>query len=130
MARTPTKSQARLFAQLVAELEPEIRRGFMASVTDLSANVNWRALLSALEAGNVEGAIAALNISEAAWAQYSASVSSAYAASGSAHAAQIQALGVASIGSRFNMDNPRAEDWIRREVGESVVGFTREQREV
>lgn len=130
MARAPTRSQARLFAQLIAEHEPEIRRAFMASVTDLTAQVNWRELLSALEAGNIEGAIAALNISEAAWAQYSASVSSAYAASGSAHAAQIQALGVASIGSRFNMANPRAEGWIRREVGESVVGFTREQREV
>src|SRR5690554_7879549 len=90
MAITPTRSQARLFAQLIAELEPRVRAGFMAAVTDLTANVNWRELLANLEAGNIEGAIAALNISPAAWQQYSEAVSAAYAASGSAYAAQIR----------------------------------------
>src|SRR5690606_11801491 len=70
MAIAPTRSQARLFAQLIAELEPRIRAGFMAAVTDLTANVNWRELLAKLEAGDIEGAIAALNISPAAWQQY------------------------------------------------------------
>lgn len=127
MAITPTRSQARLFAQLLAELEPRIRAGFMASVTDLTANVNWRDLLANLEAGNVEGAIAALNISPAAWQQYSEAVSAAYAASGSAAAAQIRAIGIGAIGTRFNMMNPRAEQWIRENVGESIVGFVREE---
>lgn len=125
-----TKSQARLFAQLIAALEPEIKRGFMASVTDLSAQVDWRRLLENLEAGNIDGAIAALNISPAAWSQYSASVTSAYAASGSAYAAQIQQAGIGSIGTRFNMTNPRAEAWIRENVGGSITVFVREQIEV
>lgn len=125
-----TKSQARQFAQLISEYAPEIRRGFMASVTDLRANVNWPLLLTSLESGSVEAAIGALNISEAAWAEYSASVSSAYAASGAATAAIIVQSGIGQIGVRFNMANPRAEDWIRREVGGSIVGFTREQVEV
>lgn len=130
MAVTPTRSQARLFAQLLAEHEPRIRRGFMASVTDLTAQVDWRRLLQQLEAGNIGGAIDALNISPAAWAEYSASVSSAYAASGSAYAAQIQQAGIGSIGTRFNMTNPRAEEWIRENVGGSIVGFVQEQVEV
>lgn len=129
MALRPTRSQARLFAQLIAELEPRIRRGFVASVTDLTANVNWRDLLANLEAGNVEGAIAALNISPAAWQQYSEAVSAAYAASGSAAAAQIRMTGIGSIGTRFNMMNPRAEQWIRENVGESIAGFVREEIE-
>lgn len=130
MAITPTRSQARLFAHLLAEYEPRIRRAFMASVTDLTAQVNWPRLLENLEAGNIDGAIAALNIDPAAWAEYSASVSSAYAASGSAHAAQIQQAGIGSIGLRFSMLNPRAEQWIRENVGESIVGFAEEQIEV
>lgn len=125
-----TRSQSRLFAQLIAELEPEIKRGFLASVTDLSAQVDWRRLLENLESGNIDGAIAALNISPAAWSQYSASVTSAYAASGSAYAAQIQRAGIGSIGTRFNMTNPRAEAWIRENVGGSITGFVREQVEV
>lgn len=130
MAITPTRSQARLFAQLIAELEPRVRAGFMASVTDLTANVNWRELLANLEAGNIEGAISALNISPAAWQQYSEAVSAAYAASGSAAAAQIRAIGIGTIGTRFNMMNPRAEQWIRENVGGSIVGFVEEQIEV
>lgn len=125
-----TRSQARLFAQLIAEHEPRIRRGFLASVTDLSAQVNWPRLLQQLEAGNISGAIAALNISPAAWQQYSEAVSAAYAASGSAYAAQIQQAGIGSIGSRFHMTNPRAEQWLRENVGGSIVGFVQEQVEV
>lgn len=130
MALRPTRSQARQFAQLIAEFEPQIRRAFMASVTDLTAQVNWPRLLQQLEAGNISGAIDALNISPAAWAEYSASVSAAYAASGSAAAAQIRMAGIGPIGTRFNMMNPRAEEWIRRNVGESITGFVREQVEV
>lgn len=127
MATTPTKSQARLFAQLIAELEPSIHRAFMASVTDLTAGVNWPLLLQMLEAQNIDGAIAALNISEAVWNEYSSAMSSAYAASGSAAAAQIEALGYGAIGTRFNMQNPRAQEWIRNNIALRVTEFTAEQ---
>jgi hypothetical protein len=127
MATTPTKSQARLFAQLIAELEPSIHRAFTASVTDLTAGVNWPLLLQMLEARNVEGAIGALNISEAVWNEYSSAMTSAYAASGSAAAAQIEALGYGTIGTRFNMQNPRAQEWIRNNIALRVTEFTAEQ---
>lgn len=122
-----TKSQARLFAQLLAELEPNIRRAFMASVTDLQAGVDWQRLLSSLESGAIEQAIAALNINEAAWAEYSSAMTEAYAKSGSSTAAQLVAVGMAPIGTRFNMRNPRAENWIRRHAADRVRGFTAEQ---
>lgn len=130
MATRPTRSQARLFAQLVDELEPEIRRAFMASVTDLQARVDWRALLAALEAGDIEGAIVALNIAPAAWAEYSSAMSAVYARAGASTIAQIQAGGVTSIGVRFNLSNPRAQEWIRLNVTERVVGFSEEQKRV
>lgn len=122
-----TRSQARLFAQLIAEYEPRIQRAFMASVTDLQANVNWPALLDALQRADTNAAIAALNISPAAWAEYSAAVSETFAAAGASTAAQIQALGIAGIGIRFNMTNPRAERWIRENVANMVTGFVQEQ---
>lgn len=125
-----TKSQARLFAQLLAEYEPSVKRAFMASVTDLNANVDWRLLLSRLGAGDVEGAIAALNISPAAWAQYSSAVTDTFAASGAAVATQIRETGIGSIGIRFDMTNPRAEAWIRENVANRVTAFTQEQVEV
>lgn len=125
-----TKSQARLFAQLIAQLEPEVRRAFMASVVDLRAGVNWPLLLQRLEAGDIDGAVAALNINAAAWAEYSSVMTAAYASAGASTMAQIQMVGIAPIGVRFNMANPRAEQWIRQNVAEMVVGFTNEQIEV
>lgn len=127
MATRPTKSQARLFAQLISDLQPDIHRAFMASVTDLQANVNWRALLDALASMNTERAIAALNINEAAWAEYSSTMTRAYAVAGASTAAQIQVQGVAGIGNRFRMTSPGAQEWIRLNVAERVVGFASEQ---
>lgn len=123
----PSKDQARLFALLISELEPQVRRAFMISVADLQAGVNWPELLRRLESNDTEGAIAALNINAAAWAEYSAAVTAAYAKAGTSTMAQIQQRGIATIGTRFDMSNPRAQEWIRRNVAESVVGFNREQ---
>lgn len=36
-----TRSQARLFAQLIAEAEPEIRRAFMASAAGVTSAVKF-----------------------------------------------------------------------------------------
>ena len=49
MATRPTNNQARLFAELLDSLEPEVRRAFLASVTDLQSGVDWTALLDALQ---------------------------------------------------------------------------------
>lgn len=125
VART-TKSQARLLARLIAELEPDARRAFMASVFDLQSKVNWVALLSALERGSIEGALSALNISPAAWAEYSETVTAAYAKTGAMTATQIVQTGVGDIGIRFDMTNPRAQAWISRNVADRVVGFSEE----
>lgn len=124
--RRPTLSQARLFAQLIDTLEPAIHRAFMASVADLQANVDWRALLAALEQGNTEGAIEALHIAPAAWAEYSSAMTEAYAKAGASTAAQIRQMGIGGMGTRFNMTNPRAADWIAQNVATRVVGFSEE----
>lgn len=126
-ARRPTRSQARLFAQLIAELTPEVHRAFMASVTDLQSNVDWPRLLQNLEDMNIDGAVAALNIDPAAWAEYSASVSDVYAKAGASTIAQIQMTGIAGIGTRFRMTDPRTEQWIRENVANMVVGISNEQ---
>ena len=130
MATRPTNNQARLFAELLDSLEPEVLRAFIASVTDLQSGVNWPALLDALQRYDTEAAIAALNIAPEAWAEYSSAMSTAYARAGASTIAQIQAAGIGGIGVRFQMTNPAAQQWIRENVGEMIVGFAREQIEV
>lgn len=130
MATRPTMSQARQFALLIAELSPEVWRAFMASVTDLQANVDWRALLDALERMDTPAAIAALHIDPAAWATYSAVMTEVYAKAGASTIAQIQAQGIAGIGVRFRMTDPSAQEWIRENVASRVVGFSNEQTQI
>lgn len=127
MATRPTTSQARLFASLIDSLEPQIRAAFLASVTDLQAGVDWPALLDALSRFDTQGAIDALHIDPAAWAEYSSVMGSAYAKAGASTIAQIQAAGIGGVGIRFQMTNPRAEAWIRENVGVSITGFSNEQ---
>lgn len=124
--RRPTRSQSILFAQLIAELEPEIHRAFMASVTDLQSNVDWMRLLDALSREDITGAIDALNIAPAAWAEYSSVMTTAYAKAGASTAAQIRQLGIGGLGARFNLANPRAANWIAENVANRVVGFSEE----
>lgn len=121
-----TKSQSRLFTQLIAEYEPEIRRAFMASVADLQAGVDFDLLLDRLRNNDINGAIAALNISPAVWNQYTVAMNNIYMQAGVATAAQITASDIGGITARFNMQNPRAERWIRENVATRVVGFTEE----
>lgn len=125
--RRPTLSQARQFAQLIAELTPEVHRAFMASVTDLQSGVDWRALLDALTGMDIGGAIDALHIDPAAWHEYSSAMTAAYAKAGASTAAHIKQSGMGGIGIRFNQANPRAEAWIRENVADRVAGFTQEQ---
>lgn len=126
MAR-PTRSQAVLFAELIAELEPEVHRAFMASVTDLQANVDWKELLKALENYDIENAIKALNIDPAAWAEYSSKMTDVYAKSGASTVAQITQTGIGGVGVRFRMTEPRAQAWILENVANKVVAFSNEQ---
>jgi len=121
--------QARLFAELISQYEPRIQRAFMASVVDLQANVDWPGLIDGLMAVDIERAIFALHIDPAAWAAYSAEMSAAYAATGASTAAFIRSQ-YGTIGVRFAMTNPRAEDWIARNVAAQVAGFAAEQREI
>lgn len=123
----PTRSQARLFAQLIDGFEPEVHRAFMASVTDLQANVDWTALLDALTRQDIEAAIVALNIEPAAWAEYSSKMSDVYAKAGASTAAQVALLGVGSAGIRFRLADPRAQRWIAQNVADKVTGFSNEQ---
>ncbi len=126
-AYRPSLAQARQFAQLIENLEPEVWRAFMASVNDLQSNVDWRALLDALEQMDITAAIAALHIDEAAWAEYSSTMTDVFAKAGASTAAQIRQSGAADIGIRFRMTNPGAQEWIAENVANKVVGFTQDQ---
>lgn len=124
------RAQARQFAQLIARLEPEVRRAFLAAVVDLHEGVNWSELIRALEQYDTPAAIAALNINPAAFQQYAVVATSAYTEAGAATVALIKQNGIGGVGLRFQAANPRAEQWVAENVGGFITRVTEEQVDV
>lgn len=124
MARRPSLSQRRQLDALLARLEPELRAAFMAAIDDLLDGADWGSLLEALDRRDVEAALAALNIEPAAFARYAQVSEAAFLAGGTAAASLITAPGVGRVMIRFDMRNPAAEAWIRRNVGERITAVT------
>ena len=125
MARRP-RNLGRSFRDLIEKLEPDLQAAFEAAVADLRAGVNYSAFLDALERQDIEGAVRALNIEPAAWEQYRAVKTAAYAQGGTLTAATMPVIpGVP--GTRFNMGNPRAEAWIAENVGREITNEVQEQ---
>lgn len=129
MAIMPSRPQARQFAELLRTLEPKVKQAFMRGVVDLHSNVDWPALLSALDRQNITEAVMSLNISSAAWAEYGSAVTGVYSTAGYETAKQISKIKGVGIGIRFDSQNPRAERWIKQNVAGRVVGFSSEQIE-
>lgn len=124
MARrpSPTQQQRRLFASLTAKLEPSLRDAFNAAAQDLKDGVAFADLVRALADGNVEAAIAALNIEPASFYAYGTAKTQAYAQGGAMAATTINAPAGGNIVFRFDMANPRAEAWIAENVGQKITG--------
>lgn len=121
--------QIRQFAELLSRLQPEVRRGFMASVVDLQANVDWPALLEGLDQRNIEAAINSLHIDPAAYQAYSSVMTDVYVRSAASTIAVIKGQGVGDVGIRFNLANEIAQQWIRENVADRVVGFSEDQKQ-
>lgn len=129
MARRPTLSQRRLYAELIARLEPTLRAAFAAALDDLRTGVDFAALLTALEARDIEAAIRALRLEPAAFYSLGAAKTAAYAEGGALTAAAIELGGGQSIRFRFDMQNPRAEEWIRLYSAARVTALADEARQ-
>lgn len=119
MAR-PTRRQQREFEALLEQLEPAVRDAFYAMVADLKSGVDWKALIKALDNGDVDAALLALNIEAAAFYSLASSLEAAYVAGGVYSAAAIHA-GDSTIRFRFNMTDPGAKAWIANNVGLEIT---------
>ena len=128
MARTPRQSV--LFRQLIDKLAPELRKAFLAGVADLGDRVDMRALVEALKRNDIEAAIAAMNITEGVFYQYAATKTAAYAQGGALAATTINGPPGGGVAFRFDMANPRAQEWIAANVADYVTRLTDEAKEV
>lgn len=77
---------------LIEQFEPELQRAFLAAMDDLRYGVDVRAMVSALERNDIDGAVDALNISRGAFEKYKLVRQSQYVEAGQRLAVAIMSL--------------------------------------
>lgn len=144
-----TPAETREIKALINKLEPQLRDSFLEAMRDWQNNIDYSALVDALERLDIEGAIAALHIDPAVFNKYDLVMQTAYISAGTvtstyinksyAQASERISAAVArgmfltpgtegsSVQFRFNASNPRAEQWIREYSSVRITGYTQEQ---
>jgi len=123
MAR-PLSAQSRRVAEAIRKLEPTIRKAFEMAIQQAAGAVDQRALLAALEAGNIERAIELLRINRAVLFPLDEAIRAGYITGGTMAVADIPR----SLAGRFAFDGRhfRAEAWVREHVGDLIQGIEQE----
>lgn len=116
---------------LIDEMEPKLAKAFRASIDDIKSNVALRRIVDALERHDIEAAIEAMNLDRAAYAPLQKAIEDAYAAGGAttiaASPAFLDRSGRAVV-VRFDIRNPRAEQWLRYHSSELVTNVLDDQK--
>jgi len=115
--------QTKLFKELIAKLEPELRKAFLLAIQGIKDRVVWKDLIAALANGNIPAAIEAMGITREAFYSYQIALAATYAQSGAVAAAGISGPLGGSINFLFNMANPRAEAWLLSNGGEKITNL-------
>lgn len=125
-------SDAQLLRDILARSEPGIRRAFLDAIADLRDGVVLRVVVDNLERGDINGAVAALNLDADAFGRFEAVMLEAYNAGGQAFVGNLPRLRDPQgnrIIFRWGVRNLPAEQELRRHSADLVNGIVQEQRD-
>lgn len=123
MARKLTPKQ--VFNDLMTAHEPKLAEAFMQAVADLKTVLDHQRFSAAMAAGDVEAALAALNLDDKAYDALLEAVRTTYLEAGKATSENLPArLAVVRFGGR----NLRAEAWLRERAASFVTRIQEDQR--
>ena len=116
------------------EQEAALRKAFSEAVSNIKDNAVIKDLAERIDAGDIEGVLIALGITEAAFGPIEQVIQAAYRKGGDTGAKQVGRIpdpgGQVSFMFSFNARNPRAEQWLRQVSSERIVETTQGQREM
>lgn len=129
MARKPSFQQ--VYDDLLSRYGQQVADAFKAGVDDLRSRAEIERLVSAIAAGDIEAALAALHLDPAAYAAVQDALQRAFNESGSLTAARMPKRtpsGVVLV-IRFDGRAPEAEAILRRDAGQLITRIDQETRE-
>ena len=119
-------------AELMDAYEPKFRDAFLAGINELTSKAQIGRIAEALERGDIQAALEALYIDQAAYAEFEAALQAAYGEGGAtaiANAGQLQDQTGARFVFRFNVRDLAAEQWLREHSSELITRIVEDQRE-
>lgn len=128
MARTP--NQRRLYAELLERFGREVADAFFRAIDDLKAGVRLQQVIAALEAGDIDAALQALNIDPAAFNEMADRIRDAQTAGGNAatDAMPRRRPDGTALQVRFDGRAYEAESWMRTHSSGLITRTTRDMR--
>jgi hypothetical protein len=113
---------------LLRQQEAALRRAFTMSIQDIRNQAQLTQLRNALRAGDIEAAIRALNIDQAAYGIFAREIGNTYTQAGAVVAAgtvwRLPDQSRAVV--RFNVTNPRAEEYLRAISSTKITRITQD----
>ncbi|AVX04345.1 hypothetical protein MXMO3_01820 [Maritalea myrionectae] len=110
---------------------PVVKTAFLESIEDIRSNIVLRVFADRLKRGDIDGAIDALNLERAAFSALEAAIAQAYASGGASMVGNMPTLIDAEgekIVFRFDVRNPRAEQWLRGHSSNLITRIIDEQK--
>ncbi|MER8532114.1 Hsp20/alpha crystallin family protein [Mesorhizobium sp. M1005] len=119
------------FEQLVSTYEPMLRAAFIEAIDDIRSNIVLRRIVERLERGDINGAIAAMNLDEAAFPPLDEAIRQTFNGGGVATVEQMPTLRDPSgfqVVLRWDARNLAAETWLREHSAQLVTNIVADQQ--
>ncbi|RWE96466.1 head morphogenesis protein [Mesorhizobium sp.] len=119
------------FEQLVATYEPMLRAAFIEAIDDIRSNIVLRRVVERLERGDINGAIAAMNLDEAAFRPLDEAIRQAFNGGGVATVEGMPTLRDPSghrVVVRWDARNLAAEQWLRDHSSQLIINIVADQQ--
>lgn len=117
---------------LLEQLAPDVANAFRAAIQDITDNALLMQIIEAIERNDIEGAFRALGFDPASFNGFTAALRSAFEAGATAMLTTLPkyisgADGIKTI-IRFNMRDPRAEQWLQQQSSSLITNIEADVR--
>jgi hypothetical protein len=120
-------------SKLTLQQERQLLRAFQRTMSDIKDGAILAQLQAAIERNDFDAVLTVLGMDRAAFAPIEDGIAAAYKAGGDKVAAQIKRVPVPQVGAvvfRFNVRDPKAEQWLLNRSSDLVTEMLDGQREV
>jgi hypothetical protein len=120
-------------SKLTLQQERQLLRAFQRTMSDIKDGAVLAQLQTAIERNDFDAVLTVLGMDRAAFAPIEDGIAAAYKAGGDKVAAQIKRVPVPQVGAvvfRFNVRDPKAEQWLLNRSSDLVTEMLDGQREV